>query len=174
LTTMQVFVVLSDLSDGQTYMRAVCKERGLGLPRTLVDGRLQDVRLFTLDLSMDDFVDELKSMIQERCGIPDQQQRLVFAGRVLEDQYTLGDYGLTREAIIRLVHSAKDTTAPTTAEVIDAIEQDDALLISLLQKHNSGKFRWKLIGAAYARATGKTRSKDQLRWRARNLTAAGG
>ena len=38
-------------------------------------------------------VAELKAMIQDKEGIPPDQQRLVIAGRQVEDQYTLDHYG---------------------------------------------------------------------------------
>ena len=46
---------------------------------------------------------DLKRNIQEKKGIPTDQQRLVFAGRQLEDEKTLNDYNITDASVVHLV-----------------------------------------------------------------------
>jgi ubiquitin len=46
---------------------------------------------------------DLKDQVQVSQGIPSDQQRFIFAGKQLEDEYTLGEYGIGAEATLHLV-----------------------------------------------------------------------
>ncbi len=68
---------------------------------------------YTIVVTEDELVEDLKEKIQDKEGIPADQQRLIFTGQQLEDGKTIGDYHIPEESTLYLVLRLRGGGMPT-------------------------------------------------------------
>ena len=90
-----------DIQDGSTLGLLLRSRGGIQINIRLVE------KIVTLSVDYSDTIETIKAKINDKEHIPPDLQILTFAGRILQDEYTLDDYSVLDKSILHL-HTLKD------------------------------------------------------------------
>ena len=93
--------------------------------------RLPSGQNISIDVEPSDTIENVKTKVQDTQGIPPQEQILTFAGRILEDGFTLSDYNIQKEALVHLTYVVRESPPIAKDPVVVRAKCIADLLIAL-------------------------------------------